>query len=45
MSRIAITAAAARVIDTLRAKYGALMFYQSGGCCDYFLKATVTSCE
>ena len=34
MSRIAITAAAKRVIDTLRAKYGALMFHQSGGCCD-----------
>lgn len=34
MSRIAITEAAERVIDTLRAKYGALMFHQSGGCCD-----------
>lgn len=34
MARIAITEAAERVIDTLRAKYGELMFHQSGGCCD-----------
>jgi uncharacterized protein len=34
MARIAITEEAERVIDTLRAKYGELMFHQSGGCCD-----------
>ena len=28
------TAAAAELMDTLRAKHGALMFHQSGGCCD-----------
>jgi len=34
MARIAITKEATQVIDTLRAKYGELMFHQSGGCCD-----------
>ncbi|WP_037328510.1 DUF779 domain-containing protein [Runella zeae] len=34
MSRIAITKEAEQVVDTLRAKYGELMFHQSGGCCD-----------
>lgn len=33
-SRVAITHAAARVIDELRGQYGPLMFHQSGGCCD-----------
>lgn len=28
------TEAAAELMDTLRAKHGALMFHQSGGCCD-----------
>jgi uncharacterized protein (DUF779 family) len=32
--RIAITANAAAVVDQLREKHGALMFHQSGGCCD-----------
>ncbi len=32
--RVAVTAEAARVIDTLRAAHGDLMFHQSGGCCD-----------
>lgn len=32
--RVAITAAAADVIDQLREKHGELMFHQSGGCCD-----------
>ncbi|WP_428656101.1 DUF779 domain-containing protein [Runella sp.] len=32
--RIAITPAAEQIIDQLRAKNGALMFHQSGGCCD-----------
>jgi uncharacterized protein len=32
--RVAVTAEAARVIDTLRAANGDLMFHQSGGCCD-----------
>jgi uncharacterized protein len=34
MSRIASTSAAEQVIDQLRARYGPLMFHQSGGCCD-----------
>ena len=34
MSRIAVTKDAEQIIDTLRAKYGELMFHQSGGCCD-----------
>jgi uncharacterized protein (DUF779 family) len=32
--RVAVTAEAAKVIETLRAANGALMFHQSGGCCD-----------
>jgi uncharacterized protein (DUF779 family) len=32
--RVAITANAAAVVDQLREKHGALMFHQSGGCCD-----------
>jgi uncharacterized protein (DUF779 family) len=32
--RVAVTARAAEVIDTLRAANGDLMFHQSGGCCD-----------
>ena len=32
--RIEITEAATQIIDQLRAKYGPLMFHQSGGCCD-----------
>lgn len=32
--RVAVTAEAAKVIDTLRAANGELMFHQSGGCCD-----------
>ena len=32
--RVAVTAKAAEVIDALRADHGALMFHQSGGCCD-----------
>lgn len=33
-SRVNVTDAAADVIDRLRARHGALMFHQSGGCCD-----------
>jgi hypothetical protein len=33
-SRVNVTEAAADVIDRLRARHGALMFHQSGGCCD-----------
>lgn len=33
-SRVAITEAAAEVIDRLREQHGPLMFHQSGGCCD-----------
>ena len=32
--RVAITPAAAEIIDRLRAEHGELMFHQSGGCCD-----------
>ena len=32
--RVAVTAEAAKVIETLRADNGELMFHQSGGCCD-----------
>lgn len=32
--RVAVTAEAEKVIDTLRAANGKLMFHQSGGCCD-----------
>ncbi|MFN4123190.1 MAG: DUF779 domain-containing protein [Flavobacteriales bacterium] len=33
-SRIAATDKAKKLIDELRAQFGALMFHQSGGCCD-----------
>ncbi len=32
--RLAITDAARAVVDQLRARHGALLFHQSGGCCD-----------
>ncbi|MBD0256917.1 MAG: DUF779 domain-containing protein [Cytophagales bacterium] len=32
--RVLITPAAVEVIETLRRQHGALMFHQSGGCCD-----------
>jgi uncharacterized protein (DUF779 family) len=32
--RVLVTDEAKRVINELRAKHGALMFHQSGGCCD-----------
>jgi uncharacterized protein (DUF779 family) len=32
--QVLITPAAVALIETLRAKYGPLMFHQSGGCCD-----------
>ena len=32
--RVKVTPEAAAVVDKLRAKNGALMFHQSGGCCD-----------
>lgn len=34
IERVAVTAEAAKVIETLRADNGELMFHQSGGCCD-----------
>ncbi|MCL5128929.1 DUF779 domain-containing protein [Algibacter sp. L4_22] len=34
MERIAITKEAAIVVNELKAKYGDLIFHQSGGCCD-----------
>ncbi|MEM9260927.1 MAG: DUF779 domain-containing protein [Bacteroidota bacterium] len=34
MAKVAITEAAKDVVDTLREKHGALIFHQSGGCCD-----------
>ena len=33
-SRIDVTPEAVDVINTLKQKYGELMFHQSGGCCD-----------
>ena len=32
--RVAATAAALAFIDELKARYGPVMFHQSGGCCD-----------
>jgi uncharacterized protein (DUF779 family) len=32
--RVKITSEAAAVVEQLKAKYGELMFHQSGGCCD-----------
>lgn len=32
--RVLVSEAAATVIDQLKAKFGELMFHQSGGCCD-----------
>ncbi|TDR85341.1 DUF779 domain-containing protein [Enterovirga rhinocerotis] len=32
--RVEITPEAERVVETLRAQHGPLMFHQSGGCCD-----------
>ena len=34
MERIAITPAAATILEQLKAKHGDLIFHQSGGCCD-----------
>ncbi len=34
MNRVAITAAAERLLDQLKAAHGPLLFHQSGGCCD-----------
>lgn len=34
INRVNITPEAEQVVATLKAKYGALMFHQSGGCCD-----------
>ncbi len=34
MLRVAVSEAAARLIDSLRAEHGPLVFHQSGGCCD-----------
>ena len=34
IERVAITEIAREVIESLRAEHGALMFHQSGGCCD-----------
>ena len=33
-TRVAITEAATSILDKLKAKYGDLIFHQSGGCCD-----------
>jgi hypothetical protein len=33
-AQVITTPAAVALIDTLKAKYGPLMFHQSGGCCD-----------
>jgi hypothetical protein len=34
MERVKITKAAAKVLEQLKTKHGALIFHQSGGCCD-----------
>ena len=34
LRRVTASAAALALIDELRARHGALMFHQSGGCCD-----------
>ncbi|MFT4831639.1 MAG: hypothetical protein ACI815_001288 [Psychroserpens sp.] len=34
MERIAITEAAAKIVNQLKEQYGPLIFHQSGGCCD-----------
>jgi len=34
MERVTITKAAAKVLEQLKTKHGALIFHQSGGCCD-----------
>jgi hypothetical protein len=34
VERVIATEATLRLIDSLRAKHGSLMFHQSGGCCD-----------
>jgi len=34
IKRVVATQAALQLIEKLRAKHGALMFHQSGGCCD-----------
>ncbi|MBT2386390.1 DUF779 domain-containing protein [Streptomyces sp. ISL-11] len=34
VSRVALTAEAARLVRRLREEHGPLMFHQSGGCCD-----------
>jgi uncharacterized protein (DUF779 family) len=34
VDRVEITAAAADIVARLKLQYGALMFHQSGGCCD-----------
>ena len=34
IDRVIAMPAALQLIETLRAKYGPLMFHQSGGCCD-----------
>jgi hypothetical protein len=34
VERVEITDEAAQVVERLRAQHGALMFHQSGGCCD-----------
>ena len=34
IERVLVTEEASRLIDSLRAEHGELMFHQSGGCCD-----------
>ncbi len=34
MNRIAITDAAAKIVQHIKAEHGELIFHQSGGCCD-----------
>ena|SRR5512144_2312938 len=34
VAQVTATPAAVRLVETLRARYGAVLFHQSGGCCD-----------
>ena len=41
--RVKVTAEAKKVIAELRAKHGALMFHQSGGCRDFVIGETAAN--
>src|SRR3546814_380483 len=43
--QVSATPAAVALIDTLRARHGALLFHQSGGCCDGSSPMCFAQCE